>query len=190
MKEMVKPGRACMVVYSIEKGIKNKVLFRLQWEEAPLMLTLNCDHFNKVMCQHAIARYANEDVRSMYGLVLPGFRDPSSDFKDNPLQMGVFYAYDTGITRKGIDCFLDVICSEVGHAFLSDPNCEHLYRLFVEYPCHTQRAILFQREKCLSSLSKPTVSNIATCEKTDTNVNVYEDDDEGFWTSASDFDIV
>ena len=140
------------------------------------MLTLNCDHFNQVMCQHAIARYATEDVRSMYGVVLPAFRDPSSVYKDNPLQVAMFYAYDTGITRKGLDCFLDVICSEMGHAFLSVPNCKHLYQLLVESPYHTRRTILFQRETPLPSLSKPKVSNIATNETTDTIV-----DDEDVW---------
>lgn len=110
LRKLTKPGKACMVLYDIRRGKKNGVLMRLNWDAAPLVLTLNCDYFNQVLGQRCVAKQYGRDVdlRSVFAVVLPSATAPD--------RMALMYAYDTGITDYAMECYENVLIREIGSA--------------------------------------------------------------------------
>lgn len=156
LKEMVKPGKAYMEVYRIGCNYKNVKLFRLDWEKAPLMLTLNCVHFNQVMGQHAVGMQYNEDVKSVFGLALRAKRSPATPFKTDPVQLAIVYAYDTGIQPLAIDNYGEVLVREIGLAAQGVAESKHLCDLFIDSDYASRKEMFYRRAYKLPRLMPPT----------------------------------
>jgi len=161
LKEMVIPGKACMIVYKIGKKATNEILFRLDWAEAPLMLTLNSDHFNQVMGQHATARQVNEDVKSLFAVALRSHRSRSAPFGKDPIQLAIVYAYDVGIQAAAVDAFSDVLSREIALATQGMNNSESVHAmLFSETSLESRREALYRRASVMEKLADPSDSEV------------------------------
>ena len=109
LRDQVHPGKARLVAWDF----RGNQLFSLEWEKAPLMLTLNSEHFNQVMGQHITARQYNEDVQSIFGVTLIS-RDADT------VQPTIFYSYNVGIQATSVDGFSETLVNEV------DLACQYL----------------------------------------------------------------
>ena len=112
--EVVNPGRAFADVYEVGPGAANEKLFTVEWEEAPFVLNLRCDHFNQVMVQHCTARQMNDDVKCSFAVVIMANTAPV--FKKVPVQIGIVYGYDVGVTAYGAQQFSKTLYNELGTA--------------------------------------------------------------------------
>jgi len=156
LKKMVTPGKACMMVYAVGKTVVNEILFRLIWEEAPFMLTLNSDHFNQVMGQHTMARQFNEDVKSVFAVALRSYRSPSTEFGTDPIQLALVYAYDVGIQAEAVDAYSDVLSREIALAAQGLENSESLHTMLLKDTSLTDRTqTLYRRASVFETLAEP-----------------------------------
>lgn len=161
IKEMVTPGKACMIVYRVGETAMNEVMFRLDWDKAPLMLTLNTNHFNQVMGQHAVARQLNEDVKSLYAVALTSHRRSSASFGKDPIQLAVVYAYDVGIQAAAVDAYSDVMCRELALAAQGISNSESLHAMLLrETSVEERRSMLYRRASTMDKLADPSDSEV------------------------------
>jgi len=159
LKKMVTPGKACMVVYAIGETAVNEVLFHLSWEEAPFMLTLNCDHFNQVMGQHVTARQLNEQVKSVFAVAFRSYRSPSTYFGTDPIQLAIVYAYDVGIQAEAVDAYSDVLSREIALAAQGIENSESLHAMLLKDTSLVDRSkTLYRRASVFETLNEPSDS--------------------------------
>lgn len=178
LKTLVRPGQACMVVYKVGGSEQNTRLFRLDWEKAPLMLTLNSDHFNQVMGQHMVARQYNEDVKSVFAIVLRSHGDSSIPFKEDPVQLAVMYAYDTGIQSNAVDSYSEVVAREIGFAAQGLNGNEDLHRLLVNSELKERQTVLYRRAARFNRLTEPT--SLQAIPECSTNT---DGEDTAIWSS-------
>jgi len=161
LKKMVTPGKACMIVYAIGKTVVNEMLFHLIWEEAPFMLTLNSDHFNQVMGQHATARQLNEQVKSVFAVTFRSHRSPSTNFGTDPIQLAIVYAYDVGIQAEAVDAYSDVISREIALAAQGIENSESLYTMLLKNTSLADRSkTLYRRASVFQTLPEPSTDDV------------------------------
>jgi len=156
LKNMVIPGKACMIVYAVGKTVVNEMLFHLTWEEAPFMLTLNSDHFNQIMSQHATARQFNEDVKSIFAVTFRSHRNRSTKFGEDPIQLAIVYAYDVGILADAVDAYSDVVSREIALAAQGIENSESLHTMLLKDTTLADRTkTLYRRASVFETLVDP-----------------------------------
>jgi len=81
----------------------------MEWNEAPLMLSLNCDLFNKILIEATVYNYFTDttEIISCIGFCLSQSNSEKIlTFKTEP-EIVMFYIYQTGIQRKAIDLMME-----------------------------------------------------------------------------------